>query len=106
MRWTGPIDCTLVTHLTGLDRSRNWSAAAFHDPVGWALGVLGLEDRGRRVHSLADRGRRRHTPSRVDVQRRFRELVRHAHPDHGGSEGEAARRIGELAEARRILLAV
>jgi hypothetical protein len=89
MRWSGPIDRSLVAHLTGLDRARTWTADAFHDPIGWALGVLGL----------------RPTPGRTDVQQRFRELVRSAHPDHGGDSGDAAQRIAELAEARRILLA-
>ncbi len=27
-----------------------------------------------------------------------------AHPDHGGDAGDAAQRISELTEARRILL--
>jgi curved DNA-binding protein CbpA len=39
------------------------------------------------------------------VQRRFRDLVRAAHPDHGGDRGVAAARLAELSEARRILLA-
>ena len=38
------------------------------------------------------------------VQRRFRELLVEAHPDHGGDEIDAAARIEELTEARRILL--
>jgi hypothetical protein len=93
MRWTGAIDRSLVAHLTGFDRSGGWSSEAFHDPVRWALGVLGFSRAGpRRV------------PARGTVQRRFRELVRDAHPDHGGDTGEAASRIAELTEARRILL--
>jgi curved DNA-binding protein CbpA len=39
------------------------------------------------------------------VQRRFRDLLREAHPDHGGASDDAANRISELTEARRILLA-
>jgi hypothetical protein len=44
------------------------------------------------------------TPERGLVQRRFRDLIREAHPDHGGDEADAAARIADLAEARRILL--
>jgi curved DNA-binding protein CbpA len=38
------------------------------------------------------------------IQRRFRDLLRHAHPDHGGETDAAAQRINDLTEARRILL--
>ena len=41
---------------------------------------------------------------REDVLRRFRRLVRLAHPDHGAAHGGAAERIVELGEARRVLL--
>jgi hypothetical protein len=43
-------------------------------------------------------------PQREDVLRRFRRLVRLAHPDHGAAHGGAAERIVELGEARRVLL--
>ena len=43
---------------------------------------------------------------RDDVQKRFRRLVRLAHPDHGAGSAGAAERIAELAEAREVLLAV
>jgi hypothetical protein len=43
-------------------------------------------------------------PVASEVQRRFRRLVTFAHPDHGGTTDEAASRIHELAEARRMLL--
>jgi DnaJ-class molecular chaperone len=42
-------------------------------------------------------------PPAKDVLRRYREMLRHAHPDHGASTEGAAQRIAELAEARRIL---
>jgi hypothetical protein len=42
---------------------------------------------------------------RPDVQRRFRRLLRLAHPDHGADADDAAERIAELTEARIILLA-
>lgn len=44
------------------------------------------------------------SPAREDVLRRFRRLVRLAHPDHGGAPRGAAERIVELGEARRVLL--
>jgi hypothetical protein len=43
---------------------------------------------------------------RDDVNRRFRRLLRDAHPDSGGTATGAAGRIEELTEARSILLAV
>jgi hypothetical protein len=93
MRWTGAIDGSLVAYLSGLSRRRDWSADAFRDPVGWAIDVLDLRN---------GNGSR---PDRKAVQGRFRDLVRRAHPDHGGDTAAAAARLAELAEARRILLA-
>jgi hypothetical protein len=90
MRWSGALDHAFVTHLSGLDRGRDWSTAAFRDPVQWAMDVLGLQDG---------------VPGRRAVQRQFRDRLRDAHPDHGGDTDEAARRIADLTEARRILLA-
>ena len=93
MRWTGRLDHAFVVHLSGLDRGRDWSTAAFRDPEHWALGVLGLT------------GGRPGVPDRDDIQRQFRDLLRVAHPDHGGDTDAAAQRIADLTEARRILLA-
>jgi hypothetical protein len=93
MRWSGPLDHVFITHLSGLDRGRDWTTAAFRDPVQWALGVLGLGD-----------GVAAPVPARGDVQRQFRDRLREAHPDHGGDTDEAAQRIADLTEARRILL--
>jgi hypothetical protein len=95
MRWSGALDRGFVAHVSGLDRSRDWSARAFHDPVQWAIDVLGLPTV---VGTMV-------VPARVDVQRRFRDLLREAHPDHGGDTDDAAQRIADLTEARRILLA-
>ena len=94
MRWAGPLDHGFVAHLSGLERGRDWSTAAFRDPVQWAMGVLGLAAAGPAA-----------VPARLDVQRQFRDLLRVAHPDHGGDADDAARRIADLTEARRILLA-
>lgn len=88
MRWAGAMDHSLVTYLSGLTHDQAWSVQAHQDPVGWALRVLELEARC----------------SRRTVQRRFRDLVRRAHPDHGGETVGAAARIAELTEARRVLL--
>jgi curved DNA-binding protein CbpA len=43
--------------------------------------------------------------TRGEVNRRYRRLLRDAHPDHGGAGDAAAERIAELAEARSLLLA-
>jgi hypothetical protein len=56
----------------------------------WAMEVLGY---GPTDH-----------PERDDVQRRFRHLLRLAHPDHGGEADTAAERIDELGAARRAVL--
>jgi hypothetical protein len=58
----------------------------------WAMEVLGLRA-GMEVE-------------RDDVNRRFRRLLRAAHPDSGGVAARAATRIAELSEARAILLDV
>lgn len=95
MRWVGPLEVGFVSHVSGLNRSTRWSASAFNDPVHWAIEILGFEQLGE---ALA-------VPGKTDVQRRFRDLLREAHPDHGGARDSAANRIAELSEARRILLA-
>ena len=57
----------------------------------WAMEVLGLG-----AEMKVDR---------TDIQKRFRRLLRTAHPDHGGESVGAAERIAELTEARELLLA-
>jgi hypothetical protein len=93
MRWSGGLDSSLVAYLSGVGHGHTWSAAAQRDPMGWALGVLGL--------SLGRDGGR---PTHEAIQSRFREMLRQAHPDHGGEANGAAERIAALAEARRVLL--
>ena len=56
----------------------------------WAMEVLGLR---------ADM-----PVERDDVNRRYRRLLREAHPDHGAAAKGAAERIAELSEARTLLL--
>ena len=55
----------------------------------WAMEVLGLG-----AEMKVDR---------TDIQKRFRRLLRTAHPDHGGASVGAAERIAELTEARELL---
>jgi hypothetical protein len=89
-RWHGEVGPELVRYLSGTRGGSSRAARAFADPGLWALGMLGF-DAGS-------------SPARADVQRRFRSLLRDAHPDHGGAREGAADRIADLAEARRILL--
>ncbi len=58
----------------------------------WAMEVLGLRA-GMGIE-------------RDDLNRRFRRLLRDAHPDSGGASASAAARIAELTEARTILMAM
>jgi hypothetical protein len=134
MQWEGTLGPDFIARVTGFGTSHDLGAAAYRNPMLWALGILGLEvpagvvgpanggangsahrARGRNGngHGRADRsdgpdrGARSDGPNRPDrkvVQRRFRELLREAHPDHGGATDDAAKRIAELTEARRILL--
>lgn len=99
MRWHGGVGPDLLAFLTGSSAER-FDPGAFRDPVGWALGVLGMRDPMLVPSTDGDRP----PPERRAVQRRFRQLLREAHPDHGGATDEAAQRIAELTEARRILL--
>jgi len=87
LAWRGAIGPQLVHHLTG-DSDLRWESTAFADPRLWALDVLGLDER----------------TGTKDIQRRFRALLREAHPDHGADHDGAAERIADLTEARRILL--
>jgi hypothetical protein len=92
VRWrggdTGP---ELIAHLSGASHVRSRSAGAFAHPEVWALTMLGFDD-GK-------------VPAKREVQRRFRTLLRDAHPDHGGESADAAQRIADLSEARDILMA-
>ena len=90
MRWRGEVGPGLVSHLSGASGARSRSVGAFAHPEVWALTMLGFDDGV--------------VPGKREVQRRFRTLVRDAHPDHGGIEVGAAQRIADLSEARDILL--
>lgn len=90
LQWRGVVGDQLIQTVSGARMDMSAAVARYADPSAWALGVLGLPG------PMA---------ARPEVQRRFRELIRLAHPDHGGGEVAAAERIAELTEARRILLA-
>ena len=86
MRPPGPGTTTTV----GGSAADDW--AGVPSERRWAMEVLGLQAE--------------HAIERNDVQRRFRRLVRLAHPDHGGESAGAAERMAELSEARELLLSV
>lgn len=99
--WQGPVDDTLFACLSGSRRARSAASLVSRDPLVWALVTLRFaEETALDLEVLGTI----ETPSRRDVQRRFRELLRKAHPDHGGGAEDAGRRIIELSDARSILL--
>lgn len=96
LRWNGVGgDRALFAHLSGLGAGRDHNADVYDDPVQWALRTLGL---------AVERNGSLHLPDRPLIQRQFRVALREAHPDHGGATEDAAQRIDDLTEARRILL--
>ncbi len=88
LAWRGPITDATYRYVAG-EGDLKWAATDFADPRLWALDVLGLDD------GAADQ---------KEIQRRFRVLLREAHPDHGARSEQAAERIADLSSARRILL--
>lgn len=91
LRWRSAVAGSFVAHIMGGKRTGDWTVSAIADPSRWAREVFGFE-------SDVD-------VERAAVQRRFRQMLRAAHPDSGGDEDLAARRIADITEARRILLA-
>jgi hypothetical protein len=92
MAWTGPVGPSFIAYLAGVGGARASSVMAFADPVTWALEILGFPPGTV-------------TPSKRDVMARFRQRLMEVHPDHGGDESTASGSIGDLGEARAILLA-
>lgn len=88
LAWSGGRGPELVRFLTGQQGAAGALVGIVGDPLLWACDVLGLPG----------------DSTRKDVQRRFRELIVAAHPDHGGADDDAAARIDELTRAREILL--
>ena len=89
-RWERGIDADLVAYLSDPTSAPPASWRRFPTDERWALQVLGFGPESQ--------------PERDEVQRRFRTLIREAHPDHGAENEGAGQRILELTEARRILL--
>jgi len=92
MAWRGPVGPELLRHLAGRATIGSMSAGSVVDPVGWAMRVLGLDPL---ITGLG----------RDAIQQGYREALRGAHPDHGANTDDAAVRLADIAEARRILLA-
>lgn len=90
-RWTGAVDRGLVTFLGG-DEAGMLRRRDLPNDERWARQVLGFGPDSE--------------PARSEILARFRELIRAAHPDHGGAFEGAGRKIVELTEARRILTGV
>lgn len=87
-RWEGAADQRLLRYLSSDEAAFSpWRMAGDEH---WALRVLGFTNGTE--------------PARSDIVRRFRRLVRDAHPDHGATTEGAGARILELTEAKRILL--
>lgn len=93
LRWEGSIGPALIANLAGSATGHQLPSAAFARPVEWALEVLRFD---RPTNGDGP-------PPAREVHRRFRLLLREAHPDQGGDPDGAAQRIADLAEARRIL---
>ncbi len=89
-RWMGGLDAALISYLSDPTTGPPVSWRRFPTDERWALQILGFGPESE--------------PEREEVQRRFRTLVREAHPDHGAENEGAGQRILELTEARRILL--
>lgn len=88
-RWTGGIDHKLIAYLTG-DEAGSLRRGGQPTDERWALAILGFGPGTE--------------PARSEIQKQFRNLIRDAHPDHGGESAGAGQRIQDLTEARRILL--
>ncbi len=91
--WGQDVDARFISFVMGGRTADLADLRAWNDPVAWAMEILGID------------GDPTDGASKRIVQRKFRSLLREAHPDHGGESIEAASRIAELTEARRILLA-
>jgi hypothetical protein len=92
--WAGPVGADFIAAMAGAGRGTSFTRTTLENPTVWALGVMGFE--GALADALG-------APSAREVVRRYRELLREAHPDHGAETAGAAQRIADLTEARRIL---
>ena len=95
--WDGEVGGSFISSMLDGKISALRNLGQWADPIGWAIDILELDvDRGD--HPLPHY-------SHSTVKTQFRALLRQAHPDHGGHDGQAGKRISDLTEARRILLA-
>ncbi len=93
--WEGPLDQSFMHSVLNNERipsPKPEDFAVWSDPVGWALETLAM-------------GIDEDLPSKRAVQKRFRLLLREAHPDHGAVSENAAEKIKRLTDARDILVA-
>lgn len=88
LSWRGPLGNAFVAHLLGTQVVTMRSIA---DPRAWALETLGFPPGTT-------------APSSGEIKRHYRHQIRTVHPDYGGDEKRASTTIGDLGEARRILL--
>jgi len=95
MVWRGPVGREFITVMAGVKQGTTFDRTALEDPVAWAMGVMGFD-------TAAVVGGET-SPAARDIVRRYRSLLREAHPDHGARSDGAAQRIADLTEARRIL---
>jgi hypothetical protein len=98
IRWRGPVGDELIASLSGNRTGATLGRAALENPLAWALDLLGFAGSAAGTATSVTSA-----PPAKDVLRRYREMLREAHPDHGASAEGAAQRIAELTEARRIL---
>ncbi len=92
--WQGDVtnDDVLLGHLSASYSRYALSSSSQADPLAWALEVVGLDPESE-------------VPDEKTLRKRIRSQLRDAHPDVTGDHEDAADRIAELNEARRILLA-
>ncbi len=89
LAWGREVDGAFITYAMGGRLPTLSELGAWDDPVAWALELLELDP----------------NPSSRSVNRKYRSLLRSVHPDHGAEHDDAAEKIAQLGEARRILLA-
>jgi hypothetical protein len=88
LNWRGPLGQAFVSHLVG---TKATSLRSIGDPRAWALEILGFP-----MGTVK--------PTRSEVMAQYRNRLRAVHPDHGGNQDSASKSIGDLGEARRILI--
>lgn len=92
LTWLGPVGPKFIAAMSGAGHGELVSRLAVENPLAWALDRLGF------VRTSLS------APPEREVQKRYRQLLREAHPDHGAADDGAAQRIAELGAARRILI--